>query len=148
MSILGKASKNYYVSKGNNDSVVPKAHAFADKECASASQNWTDLCLSFVRQCFGAPGMGGTAVDAWDRNLKPTDKTHTFYNPPPGVPVFWGGGAGHVVLAWTNGYCWSTDVRVKGKVSYVTIAEVSAWLGKSHPYLGWAESINGVTVLA
>lgn len=149
MSILGKASKNYYVSKGNKDSRVQPAFVFARKEDTDGSKAWHDLCLSFVRQALGAPGMGGTAVDAWNRNLKPVDNTHSFYNPPPGVPVFWSGGAGHVVLSGPDaGYCWSTDIRGDGTVSYVTIASVTKWLGSSHKYLGWTSTINGVTVLA
>lgn len=149
MSVLGKASKNYWVSKGNKDSRTVLAFAFARKQAADGSIAWHDLCLSFVRQALGAPGLGGTALDAWDRNLKPTDRTHTFYAPPPGVPVFWSGGAGHVVLSGPDaGYCWSTDIRGDGTVSYVTIASVTKWLGSSHKYLGWASTINSVTVLA
>jgi hypothetical protein len=149
MSILGKASKNYWVSRGNKDTHVQPAFAFAKKQIAEKSDVWFEQCLSFVRQALGAPGMGGTAVDAWNRNVHPTDRTHTFYNPPPGVPVFWSGGAGHVVLSGPDaGYCWSTDVRVKGEVSYVTIAEVDKWLGKSHRYLGWTDTCNGVVVVA
>lgn len=148
MSVLGTASKNYWVSRGNKDVLVASSLAFAHAQSLHATQNWHDLCLSFVRQSFGAPGMGGTAVDAFNRNLKPKDLTHTFYNPPAGVPVFWGGGAGHVVRMDVNGMCYSTDVRGNGKVWYVPLSEVSSWLGKSHPYLGWTETINGVRVLS
>lgn len=146
MPLLGKASKNYWVARGNKDSRTAPALAFA-KRAVSGPHIWHNLCLSFVRQSLGAPGLGGTALDAFNRN--PSAKRHSFYAPPPGVPIFWSGGAGHVVLSGPDaGYCFSSDVRGAGTVAYVTVAEVSKWLGPSHKYLGWVESINGVAVLA
>lgn len=146
--MLGKASKNYWISRGNHDKHVAPALAFAAAQAHRPTQDWRHQCLSFVRQSLGAEGMGGTAVDAWNRNLHP-DRTHSWYAPPPGVPIFWAGGAGHIVLASaTPGYCWSSDVRGPGTVAHVTVAEVSRWLGSGHKYLGWADTVNGVAILA
>lgn len=145
--ILNKASKSYWVNRGNHSPTSAAAFAFA-RRAAAGPHAWSRLCLSFVRQALGAPGMGGTAVDAWNRCVK-AGQTHTFYTPPPSVPVFWSGGAGHVVLTGPDaGMCWSNDIHGAGVISYVSLAEVDRWLGSAHKRLGWTSSVNGVSCLS
>lgn len=156
--ILSKASRNYYVSRGNQSPLCTDALAL----CAKLSKAGTDvgvgLCLKNARIKFDAPSLavvdpkkypdGGTAAEAFAYEAaKNPDPTHGWYNPPAGVPVFWSGGsagAGHVAISDGKGNVWSTDIERSGKWDLVPVADIHARWGLK--YLGWSERLNGVRV--
>lgn len=109
-----------------------------------ATQDWHDLCLKFVRSMLGVPAGAGTALAAW--HAAGGVDQHGWYSPPAGVPVFWGGGQGHVALADGHGNVWTTDFDRVGKVDLVPIGDITKGWGK--PYLGWTSTLNGVQVYA
>lgn len=118
-----------------------QAIAYAKAERDRTSRDWAGWCLMFVRLALGIPKLRPDAITAWSY----ASKRHTTGVPPRGVPVFWAiGDHGHVALSDGGGYCWSTDIRRRGKVDRVQIAEVArAWGAR---YLGWTEDVNGVKV--
>lgn len=147
VSVVSKADKNYYVKLGNRNPRGAAALAEARKQSESGAAGWHDLCLKFVRTCFGVNAQQPTAYAAWTANLKPRDLTHGWYNPPAGVPVFWQGGssgAGHIAISDGKGNCWSSDIRRTGKVDLVPITEIHAKWGLK--FLGWSEVLNGVRI--
>lgn len=113
----------------------------AAREVQSASRDWQGWCLKFVRIMLGVAASYNSAIDAWSG----AKKKHPSGTPPKGVPVFWAiGKFGHVALSDGNGWCYSTDIRRRGKVDRVPISEIHARWGAT--YLGWTEDLNGVTV--
>lgn len=142
-----RTNRDYYRASGNQNPRSAEALSRASAESRNPSANYHDLCLRFVRTCFGVPAQQLTAYDAWTANLKPRDLTHGWYNPPAGVPVFWSGGssgAGHIAISDGKGNCWSSDIKRTGKVDLVPIAEIHAKWGLK--YLGWAETLNGTRI--
>ena len=109
-------------------------------------------CLSLIRQAWGAPGLGGTAEAAWQRELQVGRLRQDGSAPPIGAPVWFSGGAsGHVAIVskYVNGEPWiiTTDYPVMGKVGEVPLKQLQkAW--PSEKYVGWSSGINGKTVLS
>jgi hypothetical protein len=105
---------------------------------------WYRMCLSFVRQAFGAAGGVKDAKTSWAQ----TRNKFSASNPskiPAGVPVFWNGGSnGHVVLSTGGGRAISTDYPTSNIVGGGTISGISSWLGQQPS--GWAADINGKSV--
>lgn len=117
------------------------AVAVAIRELGSASRDWTGYCLMFVRTCLGIPKKYNSAIEAWEgaKNKRTTG------TPPAGVPLFWRGGKfGHVALSAGGGYCYSTDIKRRGKVDKVLIGEIKKRWG--YTYLGWTLDLNGQPV--
>lgn len=118
----------------------------AELESRRPRQNWTGLCLKFTRTMFRVTSRYPSAIEAWEgAGGASGPDTHTVLAPPANVPVFWRGGRyGHVAVSAGGGMCWSTDIRRKGKVDLVPIAEITRkW---RFEYLGWSETINGVRI--
>jgi hypothetical protein len=106
---------------------------------AEAHPRWTpDMCLNFVRNALRIPALAPTAIAAW-RDV-PDPWRHSWYTPPVGVPVFWGGGRGHVALSAGGSKVWSTDILKRGRVSLVPISLIAERWGKQ--YLGWTGLLN------
>lgn len=139
------SKQDYYELLGNSNSKVKPALEFAQKQCTEGLGGWNDECQKFVREALGCPGGVATALLDWEGC--PESKRHSWYFPPVGVPVFWGGGTmgdGHVALSNGNGKVWSTDILRKGEVDLVEVQFIkNRW---NLPYLGWTEECNGVTV--
>jgi hypothetical protein len=98
-------------------------------------------CLQFVRQCFDVGSYYASAIDAWNGapDQHPGDR-----NPPPAVPLFFATPSvyDHVTFCASTSEVISTfnaDIR-----SFSGIASIEANFNGT--YLGWTESINGVTV--
>lgn len=136
------ASKDELRVLGNADPHVHASLAYAAKEHVNPSQGWARLCLAFCNYAAGAPHLGGTALDAWNRAGKAHQ--HGYYNPPAGVPVFWDGGSGHVAWSDGKGNVWSNDILRAGKIDLVPIALIAKKWGKK--YLGWTDTLNGKSV--
>lgn len=119
-----------------------QAVAYARAEATRTSRDWAGWCLMFVRLALGIRVLRPDAITAWSH----AQKRHSAGVPPRGVPVFWAiGEHGHVALSDGGGYCWSTDIRRRGKVDRVQVAEIARrW--SSAKYLGWTEDLNGVRV--
>lgn len=118
-----------------------EAIAHAKGEHYRRTRNWTNLCLMFVRMCFGVSSRYASAETAYYN----TKKRHTSWPPPAGVPVWWTNGRyGHVALSTGNGYCWSNDFKRRGYIDHVKIADITRYWGQR--YRGWTEDINGVDV--
>lgn len=104
---------------------------------------WRNLCLKRVRTLLGVPAKYPSAIVAWDHVA--TADRHRGALPPRGVPVFWRGGQyGHVALSDGGGWCFSTDIKRRGRLDRVRIDLVTQRWG--YAYLGWTETLNGVRV--
>jgi len=118
---------------------------YAAAQVLHPSQDWEGWCLKFTRTGFGAPGMGGNALGAWNRAVH---KHLGDLTPPRAVPFFFddghGGGSGHSVIALEDGTCYSSDVRRIGKIDRVSIRSITDKWGMRP--LGWTEDINGLRV--
>jgi hypothetical protein len=100
---------------------------------------WRGLCLSFVRQAFGARGGQYDAKSAWHQ----AKHRHSHGTPPKGAAVFWLGHThGHIAISVGGGKCLSTDIRRRGKADIVPISEIHRRWGLT--YVGWSEDVNGV----
>jgi hypothetical protein len=110
---------------------------------AHANGSWHGMCLSFVRQSFGAPGGQYDAKQAWYQ----AKYRHTTGTPPRGAAVFWLGGSaghGHIALSLGGGHVLSTDIRRSGKADNVPLTEIHDKWGLR--YVGWSEDVNGVRI--
>lgn len=114
--------------------------AWMRAQSSHPTQNWLDWCMRAVRTALRVPQGAGTAAAAYAA----TKFRHAMGTPPAGVPVWWGGGAGHVALSAGGGQVWSTDILRKGQIDLVPLSEITSKWGK--PYEGWTEDINGVRV--
>ena len=119
---------------------------WARDQATSPSMDWFGLCLVFTRSAFNVAAKHPDAATAWG---KAKFKHSTADTPPLGVPVWWTGGGsgfGHVVVSAGGGFCWSSDIKRRGKVDKVPISSISrAWGLK---YQGWTEDLNGVQVFS
>lgn len=139
------SSRNYLQAKGNHSSLAKTALANAKALSAAGTSVGSGLCLANVRKAYGIGAEYPSAITAFD--AVPSEYTHTWYNPPAGVPVFWSGGSagdGHIAIADGNGNVWSTDIKREGKWDLVPIAEIHSNWGLK--YEGWTEILNGVRV--
>lgn len=112
-------------------------------------REWRALCLSFVRQSWGLPGVYPSAKAAWHGARKRHNYTGVD-DIPYGAAVFsdrpGGSTYGHVFLAGgkTRGgkrVFWSNDISISGGISPVTIDAFTRRWG--HEILGWTEDLNG-----
>jgi peptidoglycan hydrolase-like protein with peptidoglycan-binding domain len=108
-------------------------------------------CLYYVWLAYRAHGARSsttypTAYSAW----KVTKKRHTDWNPPAGVPVWFGrrnsdgNMDGDVVISLGGGRVVATDQPTWGRVGTCTIAERQKLVGRQ--YLGWSEDFLGNTI--
>lgn len=118
------------------------------------TSNQPGMCLNTVWQAYGSvPSTGpraGTysdAVDGWDGSIAqhPGD-----WNPPAGVPVYFGisptrtdanARAGDVMLSLGGGTLIGTDVGTLGRIGTTSIASRAA--ATARPYLGWTGDFLG-----
>lgn len=107
-------------------------------------------CLHYVWQAYKAHGASTgrnapTALVGWERS---DGKHPDDWNPPAGVPVWFGArpgsDAGDVVISLGGGRVAATDYPVYGVVGSCTIAERQRQIGR--PYLGWTERIFDVRI--
>ena len=122
-----------------------QAIAWAKTQTSNPSRSWHNLCLMFVRSCFGVAAREPNAKRAWE-TAKHRHATTNAAAIPAGVPVFWRTGTvnWHIALSVGGGRCYSTDIGGKGKVGLIGIAELSRRWGAT--LLGWSEDLNGVRV--
>ena len=138
-------SRNALAKKGNRNLKAVKALANVKQESLHPTLEGTGFCLRDVRKQYGIDAGSPTAIAAW--NAAGNKNTHTWYDAPAGVPVFWSGGstgAGHIAIADGLGNVWSTDIRREGKFDLVPLAEIHNKWGLK--YLGWTNTLNGVLV--
>lgn len=107
-------------------------------------KSYYQLCLQFVRNCFGVSAMHADAKTAWAK-AKKKHATSIVEDIPAGVPVFWSVGKyGHIALSTGNGNCLSNDILRKGRIDEVPIQAITrSWGAK---LLGWSEDVNDVVV--
>ena len=121
-----------------------KAIAWAKAQVSDPTRNWHNLCLMFVRSCYGVAAREPNAKRAWE-TAKHRHATTNAAAIPAGVPVWWNTKTtnDHVAISAGNGMCYSTDVP-RGKVGLIGITDLSRRWGAT--LLGWSEDINGVRV--
>lgn len=101
---------------------------------------WTGLCLMFVRMCFNVDPLFPDAITAWEQSSRKHPCTPAQARRGHGG-FFRGGDHGHAVLCLGNGRCLSTDIRRKGMVDVVMIADIErAW---GYKFLGDVDELNG-----
>lgn len=128
------------VSTGVGTARGAAADAWMERQSRSPAHSWFDRCLEAVRTSLGAPG----GVKSAAVSFAATKNRHNG-TPPPGVPVWWTGGAyGHVALSAGGGMVWSNDILRRGQIDKVPISLITKKWGKQ--YQGWSEDINGVDV--
>ncbi|QHB37172.1 endolysin [Microbacterium phage Terij] len=107
-------------------------------------------CLKYVWQAYkthGARAEGSypTAYSAW---LGSPGKHPGDWNPPAGVPVYFGpkasSAAGDVVISIGGGNCVATDWPYNGVTNITTLAARQRQIGR--PYLGWTDNILGYPI--
>jgi hypothetical protein len=122
------------------------------------SANTPGMCLNTVWQAYGShdsigayAGQYPDALSAWTHA---TVKHPGDFNPPAGVPVYFGvsptrtdsnAAAGDVVLSLGGGNVIGTDVGGAGRIGVTTIRARGAAI--SRPYLGWCEDFLGYSVV-
>lgn len=121
-----------------------KAIAWAKAQASDPTRNWHNLCLKFVRSCFGVAAREPNAKRAWE-TAKHRHATTNAATIPAGVPVFWRTGTvnWHIAISIGGGYCYSTDIP-RGKVGRIGITDLSRRWGAT--LLGWTEDLNGFRV--
>ena len=109
------------------------------------NENWHNLCLKFVRTCYGVKAKEPNAKKAWE-NARFKHSTTNTKAIPAGVPVFWKTRTvnWHVAISIGDGKCISTDIFRRGKPDIVGIDTLSKAWGAT--LLGWTEDVNGVRV--
>ena len=122
-----------------------KAIAWAKAQTTQPSRSWHNLCLMFVRSCYGVAAREPNAKRAWETARK-QHKTTDADSIPAGAPVFWKTRTAnwHIALSVGDGYCYSSDVGGRGKIGKIGIGALSRAWGAT--LLGWSEDLNGVTV--
>ena len=113
-------------------------------------REWRALCLSFVRQAWGLPGVyphanaarrGCRKFHPWTGNVDDIPYGAPVWSDKPGGSLY-----GHIFLAGGKTkdgkrIFWSNDISVSGGISPVTIdAFTNRW---GHRILGWGEDLNG-----
>lgn len=145
---MSKLSADYYVKRGNSSMRAEQALASVRGLAVSGIViSSAGQCLHDVRTQYRIGFVADTAIQAWQRAASKPDYTHTFYNAPVGVPVFWSGGssgAGHIAIADGKGNCYSTDIEKDGAFSLVPISDIHAKWGLK--YLGWSEYLGDTRV--
>jgi hypothetical protein len=135
---------------GPINGIGAKAIDYGNRLAQSGRDGFHGRCLAFVQECYSqgahVPQQSrGDAANAWAM-AKFKHEGAPFASIPPGVPVFWSGGNGHVVLSTGGGGCLSTDHPLDDVANVTTLAEIDKWLGGSHPYEGWSEDSCGTRV--
>lgn len=116
-----------------------QAVAYAESQRVNPSRDWTRLCQMFSRNCVGAAAWAGTARNAFYA----IPERHRFTTAPrAGSLVYFddpriSGEAGHAVFMVTNGYCYSNDILVRGKISKVPLSLIREKWGMRQ--LGWID---------
>jgi hypothetical protein len=120
---------------------VDEAIAFAEKQHENPTQDWHNMCQSFVRQCYGVDAWNSSAKGAWYEI--PDGQKHKGGHPddaPRGAAIYFTAGTyGHVALAIgkeTSDKCWSNDYVRDGKIDKCQ-REFSNW-GMMSSYAGWS----------
>lgn len=127
------------------------------KRANESKTNAPGTCQLWTRTICGAPSAGdqdhdgdADAVDGWlsepSAFRHPGDR-----KPPAGVPIAFSGGSkgfGHRAISLGKGLVRSTDMEnghyKPGVVGTCTIAQIEASMGVR--YLGWSETITGLTI--
>lgn len=132
--------KGFDISDANK--IGKKAIAWAQAQINNPSQNWHNWCLLFVEYALRAGGIPtcsmGNANNAW---FEASGRHGPQSTPPPGVPVYWGEGDGHIALSIGNGYCITTDFCHVGKACVAKINAITT--GWNKPYRGWSDHFCG-----
>lgn len=119
----------------------PAWRAAAVTDVRSGDAVWRGLCLKRARTLLGIPAGSPSAITAWEA----IPVAHRYGDdpyPPPGVPVFWRGGKyGHIAVSDGRGWCFSTDIKRRGRLDRVKIVLIHERWGLA--YLGWSDTLNG-----
>jgi TP901 family phage tail tape measure protein len=118
----------------------PRGRGASVRAAGQDKTNTPGMCLYEVSRWLAPGGIRGAenATDAWNKSKK---KHVRDTNPPPGYPVYWAGGDGHVALSIGGGWVRSTDWPRKGRVGSAKISDITKSWGKT--YNGWAEDAWG-----
>lgn len=124
---------------------VKEALEFARAESKAETQDWENLCQSFVRKSYGALALFASAWAQW-LGADPEDKhTGPIEDAPVGAPLcFRGGTFGHIMLAahpqGDEQRAWSNDLVRTGDIDIVERTRpISQW---GQQYVGWLSAIN------
>ena len=118
----------------------------------ASTTNVPGACQAWTRQKFNAPSAGdqdhdgdADAVDGW--KSEPVGSRHTDRHPPRGVPVSWAGGSkghGHRAVSLGGGKIRTSDGAGAGHVATRDLSWPETQWGLR--YLGWSDTIDGLTI--
>lgn len=121
---------------------VDDAIAWGERQITHPTQDWTNLCQSFVRQSYGTGAWAPSAKDAW-YSIPKGERTAggSPLDAPRGAAIYFtAGSAGHVALCVGksgSSKCLSNDYVRRGKIDYAP-RTFPAWGSISASYAGWS----------
>ena len=126
----------------------PRTREQAVAAALASRRNTPRYCARWTRLQFAVDALGDYdgdgAADAEDMWKAAQHRHPGDTNPPPGVPVYYGGGSqdnGHVAISLGNGMIRSTDAPRAGYVGTVPLNyPTTAW---GMPYLGSSDDLYG-----
>lgn len=86
-----------------------KAIEWGRDQARDATQRWSGMCLSFVRQCFNVPPLYPDAITAWDESESKHREPDTGKWPRGHAGFYRVGDHGHTVLTLGDDRCLSND---------------------------------------
>jgi hypothetical protein len=123
----------------DNPRSVSAALAWAQQQVDQGTSGWYNRCLAFCARAYGLAGSGTPyAIDIWTG--MPADMRHTDKNYPVGALLLYRTGkrAGHIAIYAGGGKAYSNDVKRRGKIDLVTVAELNEDPGGWNlDYVGW-----------
>lgn len=124
--------------------VATPAEALAKSR--AITRGYGNMCLQFVRVCYGIGARYPSAISAWNNaTTKHTRSGTDLSGMPLGAPIFFapnGSPYGHVAVYAGNGMMRTTN----SATNLIHTAQVSRWVASGYRLLGWTEDLNGVKI--
>lgn len=137
---------------GGKDTRTPVDGLAAAQNLLNFGKVTPGYCLHYVWQAYamlGATTTSGQWPTAYSGWLGSAGQHPGDWNPPPGVPVYFGpkasSSAGDVVISTGDGNCAATDFPYGGVTGMTTLVARQKQI--SRPYLGWTETILNYPIL-
>lgn len=122
------------------------AIAWLERQRASGSTAWANMCESLCRQAYGLPAHFSSAE--LHANAIPTNRRYGRQAPARGDLVMYRNGRhGHIVVCTGNGWqCYTNDYGGKGRVTLADARDLAPWCGATDWWVAdaWWSSTNNL----